>query len=358
LLGACRAGALEARVYTLDSTGNQLFRCGASSRWKGSGWRPRHSGWCSGKKPTEMDGPSSLRIDNAQWDLDCEAAFEAALPPRWEFRDRAWGTPPVWRAFPEAVSAEINALARRGQRRGNVSLGGCELVVDLQDMVAVPTDQYAVPRMLRKSVRQPQTNKNALKQLYLKYVEEVPPKDHPAGPDGIAGAKFMQLFQDLEVDPAADVATLALAAACNASEMGVFRRREFICGCVVLEVDNIDDLRGKMPELRENVLSGKTLAEVYAYTFGVALEAPSKVLPLEEAQEYWALLLHKWPLREEFCNWASRHMKGKAINRDLWMMVLKLATEVPADLSNYDDNPAWPVVFDEFVEYYRAQKAV
>lgn len=264
----------------------------------------------------------------------------------------------MWRAFPDVVSSEINALARRGQRRGNISLGGFELVVDLQDMVAVPTDQYAVPRMLRKSVRQPGANKRALKQFFSKYAEEVPPLDHPAGPDGIAGEKFVQLFQDLEVDPAADVAALALAAACNAAEMGVFRRREFICGCVVLEVDSLEELRKKMPELRENVLSGKSLPEVYAYTFGVALEAPCKVLPLEEAQQYWALLLHDWPLREEFCEWAAVHMKGKAINRDLWMMVLKLAVEVPADLSTYDENPAWPVVFDEFVEFYRAKKGL
>lgn len=297
-----------------------------------------------------------LQIDNAQWDADCDAAFEVALPPRWEFRDRAWGSPGVWRSFPEAVNAEINGLVRRGQRRGNISLSGCELVVDLQDMVAVPTDQYAVPRMLRKSARQPHVNKRALKQFYLKYVGEVPPPDSPSGPDGIFGEKFIQLFKDIGVDPAADVAALALAAACNAAEMGVFRRREFICGCTVLEADNLQDLRDKMPELRENVLSGKTLPEVYAYTFNIALEAPSKVLPFDEAQQYWALLLHNWQLREPFCDWANRHMKGKAINRDLWMMVLKLATEVPPDLSTYDENPAWPVVFDEFVEYYRASK--
>merc|ERR1719253_1674700 len=103
------------------------------------------------------------------------------------------------------------------------------------------------------------------------------------GPDGVAGENFLQLFKDLDVDPGADVAALALASACRASEMGVFRRREFICGCTVLEVDSLEDLRSKMPELREGVLSGKTLPEVYAYTFGVALEAPSKVLPLEEA---------------------------------------------------------------------------
>jgi len=300
-----------------------------------------------------------MHIDNGRWDADCEAAFEAALPPRWEFRDRAWGAPGVWRAFPEAVSDEINALARRGQRRGSVSLGGCELIVDLQDMVAVPTDQYAVPRMLRKCVRQPSSSKRALKQLYLKYAGPegaLPPADHPAGPDGIAGEGFLQLFKDIDVDPAVDVAALALAAACNAAEMGVFRRREFICGCAALEVDTVEELRRKVRALRGDVLSGKALPEVYAYTFGVALEAPSKVLPLEEAQQYWALLLHDWPLRDEFCAWAGRHMKGRAVNRDLWMMVLKLATEVPPDLSTYDEDPAWPVALDEFVEHHRAAR--
>merc|ERR1712151_988816 len=167
---------------------------------------------------------------------------------------------------------------------------------------------------------------------------------------------FLQLFKDLDIDPASDVVALALAAACNAAEMGVFRRREFICGCAVLEADTLDDLRGKVPELRSNVLTGKTLPEVYAYTFGVALEPPSKVLPLEEAQQYWDLLLHDWPLREPFCERAHQHMRLKVINRDLWMMILKLATEVPADLSTYDDDPAWPVVLDDFVEHFRESK--
>lgn len=297
-----------------------------------------------------------LQIDSAQWDADCDAAFELALPPRWEFRDRNWGSTGVWKAFPEQVNQEINALVRRGQRRGNVSLGGCELVVDLQDMVAVPTDQYAAPRMLRKSARQPHVNKRALKIFYLKYCEELPAPDVSGCTDGIFGDKFLQLFKDISVDPAADVTALALAQACNCVEMGVFKRKEFICGCTVLEADTLEDLREKMPELRANVLTGKTLPEVYTYTFSIALEAPSKVLPLEEAQQYWALLLHDWPLRQPFCDWANAHMRGKAINRDLWTMVLKLATEVPADLSTYDDNPAWPVVFDEFVEYYRAQQ--
>ena len=31
------------------------------------------------------------------------------------------------------------------------------------------------------------------------------------------------------------------------------------------QVDNIADLRGKMPELRDNVLSGRSLPEVYTH---------------------------------------------------------------------------------------------
>ena len=47
---------------------------------------------------------------------------------------------------PEAVSSEINTLVRRGQRRGTVSINGADFAVDLHDMVAMPTEQYAVPR--------------------------------------------------------------------------------------------------------------------------------------------------------------------------------------------------------------------
>lgn len=307
-----------------------------------------------------MSDSSPPNIDSAQWDADCEAAFLDAFPPQWEFRDRAWGAPALWRAFPSSVTAEINALARRGQRQGFVSLVGCELLVDLHEKVAIPTDQdqYAVHRMLRKTTRQPQVNKKALKQLYLKYSKSLSlhSSSDDARSDSIYGDKFLELFKDLDVDPVADVTALALAAACNAQEMGVFQRLEFVTGCARLEVDNIDDFRAKILELREGLLNGTKVAEVYTYTFGFALDPRSKVLPLDEARQYWALLLPDWELREPFCDWANEHMKGrKTVNRDLWMMVYKFATEVPPDLSTYDDNPAWPVLLDEFVEYRRAE---
>jgi len=80
--------------------------------------------------------------------------------------------------------------------------------------------------------------------------------------------------------------------------------------------------------------------------------------PLGNDLGHLDLLLHDWPLCGDFCDWASEHMKGKAVNRDLWMMILKLAKQVPADLSTYDDDPAWPVILDDFVEHYRKLKGL
>mmetsp|Transcript_232 Transcript_232/g.482 ORF Transcript_232/g.482 Transcript_232/m.482 type:complete len:397 (-) Transcript_232:120-1310(-) len=300
--------------------------------------------------PPERKPVSSSSIRDSEWAADCEVAFQAAAPPSWEFQERPRG---AWVAFPKEASAEINAMARRGQRRGTISLNGSEVLVDLEDMAALPAGPRAMPRMLRKTVSQVSVDKRALKTLYCKYAEELEPSSHPAGPDGIAGEGLLELFADLGVDPASDVAALAFSWACQASEMGTFRRREFICGCAKVEVDSLDGLRYNMSELRSSLLSGKTLSQVYAYIWSVALEPPSKVLPFEEARQYWELLLHDWPLREAFCDWAEGNMKKQAINKDLWMMVLQLARDVPPDLSTYDDNPAWPVVIDEFVEHYR-----
>lgn len=305
-------------------------------------------------------GSANSALDFSSWDADFDAAITMASPPQWEYRDCSRGSMGAWQPLPQNVQDEINGIASRWQRRGNIKFGGRDLVVDLQDMVAMPTDQYGrvPPMMLRKFEQTSRVSKASVKAFYEKYAQELPPADHPRGGDGVCEENFLSLFRDLEVDPGSDVAALALSAACKATEMGVFRRKEFICGCVVLQVETLEAMRKKMPELKAEVLSGKLLPDVFAYTFGVALEPPSKVIPLEEARQYWTLLLPNWPLREDFCDWAAQHMKGKTVNRDLWMMVLKFATEVPADLSTYDENPAWPVVFDDFVEFYREQKGL
>ena len=48
--------------------------------------------------------------------------------------------------------------------------------------------------------------------------------------------------------------------------------------------------------------------------------------------------------------------QDKGVARDVWEMTLEFVAQTKPDLSNFDENGAWPVLMDEFVQWFRAQK--
>ncbi|NDW60263.1 DCN1-like protein, partial [Yangia sp. PrR004] len=42
---------------------------------------------------------------------------------------------------------------------------------------------------------------------------------------------------------------------------------------------------------------------------------------------------------------------NKAISRDTWAQLLEFVKTIDPQLSNFDDEGAWPYLIDEFVEY-------
>lgn len=46
----------------------------------------------------------------------------------------------------------------------------------------------------------------------------------------------------------------------------------------------------------------------------------------------------------------------RGISRDTWNMFLYLAESLDEDLSNYNDNEAWPSLFDDFVDYEKENR--
>lgn len=48
----------------------------------------------------------------------------------------------------------------------------------------------------------------------------------------------------------------------------------------------------------------------------------------------------------------------KAITKDTWFQLFEFAKQFGDDLSNYDENGAWPYLIDEFVEWRQEQEGM
>lgn len=201
------------------------------------------------------------------------------------------------------------------------------------------------PRLKKK------LDKAGLRSTYLTFAA----LEEGDGKDAIFGEGILRLFDSLKIDPSSDLVSLAFAQQCKAKEMGIFRRQEFLRGLAVLGVDSLDGLRRKIPELRLQLTVLKQRQEIYAYAFELALEPNSKVLDMGDACRLWDLFFPECPHLEDWGGWVIE-TKQRPCSRDLWDMFWLFATEVPADLSTYDDSSDWPVQLDEFVEYLRAKK--
>ncbi|KAJ8795372.1 hypothetical protein J1605_018387 [Eschrichtius robustus] len=89
------------------------------------------------------------------------------------------------------------------------------------------------------------------------------------------------------------------------------------------------------------------------FTSSDSKEKDQRSLDINTAKCMLGLLLGKiWPLFPVFHQFLEQS-KYKVINKDQWCNVLEFSRTINLDLSNYDEDGAWPVLLDEFVEWYK-----
>ncbi|KAK1938266.1 DCN1-like protein 2 [Phytophthora citrophthora] len=171
---------------------------------------------------------------------------------------------------------------------------------------------------------------------------------HPeAEEESITDDGILALCDALGID-AQDPVMLALSCAMEAATMGIYTRKEFRCGMHKLHCSSIENLRAKIPALRNQMRDRDQFSSIYSFTFGFSKDPTQKSLALELAVGLWELLLpghFHWPR-----HWLQyvRENSRSVVSKDLWLQVLDFGHQIKPDLSNYDENGAWPVLLDDF----------
>ncbi|XP_054986143.1 DCN1-like protein 5 isoform X3 [Sorex araneus] len=126
--------------------------------------------------------------------------------------------------------------------------------------------------------------------------------------------------------------------------------------CKISRCDCTEKLQNKFDFLRSQLNDISAFKNIYRYAFDFARDKDQRSLDIDTAKSMLALLLGRtWPLFSVFYQYLEQS-KYRVINKDQWYNVLEFSRTVHADLSNYDEDGAWPVLLDEFVEWQKVRQ--
>lgn len=140
--------------------------------------------------------------------------------------------------------------------------------------------------------------------------------------------------------------------------MGFFTRDEFNQGMKALNTSTLPQLKKALPKLDAMVQHPSSFSDFYDFAFKFCLTEPGqKIVDAETIAQLLPIVLPDGRFVSPFCEFLVTQQDYKKINADQWVNFLRFSLEVASDMSNAEDNPAWPVLIDNFVDWYRSKSS-
>lgn len=173
---------------------------------------------------------------------------------------------------------------------------------------------------------------------------------------------ILRLCEDLSIEPDC-YEVLLFCFACRAKQMYSLTKDEFLLGLKALgnHVDNLPDLRTAL--FNYNVSSYEN--EFYTWTYHYGLTDGQRCITTQNAISLWRLFysknISKPQIFDRWLNYLEEDLSNeipKTITCDTWTIFPQFANFIELNgYAAYDDNEAWPCLFDGFVESELGQQS-
>mmetsp|Transcript_10112 Transcript_10112/g.10200 ORF Transcript_10112/g.10200 Transcript_10112/m.10200 type:complete len:224 (-) Transcript_10112:633-1304(-) len=185
----------------------------------------------------------------------------------------------------------------------------------------------------------------------------------PDDPDCMTMEGIGKLCEDLGIDPQSDVRILVLLWRLGAvSTPGQISKEEFMTGMRAMGLSNLEGIRSALPSLDPGFLEHSKFKDFFHWVFQFSREGTNKTIEKEIVLEMLQIVLsggmNRAPHLELFLEFMNAPIteKHKRITADQWDQFLHFETVTSSDMSNYDENGAWPILLDDFVEWFRTRE--
>lgn len=199
-----------------------------------------------------------------------------------------------------------------------------------------------------------QGNKNKLEKIWKEYADK-------EDPSIMSENGMIQFFKDVNVNPESHE-TLAISWHLQSSEMGLLQKEEFISGFSKSGCSDKKDLKKQIGQVCRSLSDNKQFKDFYKWVFHhVKEDDKKKTIPTPLAVQLWQIVLQKqknqMPLLSKWLTFCEKVQDNtmKAVSRDVWEQLYDFLRETKS-VKDFDENGAWPVAIDEFVEYLNEEK--